>query len=218
MSVVPARLFNITCYRACCMSQLPFFHISQMKFLLIRLMVSCCILQQCGAIMTQSISSQIQCSAVITRSIFSKYSQRTPHSSPARARYGVSFVDPKSGWHSDAFLVIIHVICYNIRPRYNGTPLYSQKTSYSSPVKARYGVSFVDPASDSYSISVPVIIYVVSYNIGPCYNDAVLYLRIFQTDKHAVASYIVLRHGNYKGFRISASRKTTTWLIKLIEV
>ena len=66
----------------------------------------------------------VQCSAVITRSIFSKYSQRTPHSSPARARYGVSFVDPKSGWHFDAFLVIIHVICYNIRPRYNGTPLY----------------------------------------------------------------------------------------------
>ena len=69
-------------------------------------------------------SRQIQCSAVITRSIFSKYSQRTPHSSPARARYGVSFVDPRSGWHSDAFLVINHVISYNIRPRYNGTPLY----------------------------------------------------------------------------------------------
>ena len=74
---------------------------------------------------------QVQCSAVITRSIFSKYSQRTPHSSPARARYGVSFVDPKSGWHSDAFLVIIHVIYYNIRPRYNGTPLYYRLPSCS---------------------------------------------------------------------------------------
>ena len=67
---------------------------------------------------------KLQCRAVITRSIFPKYSQRTPHSSPARARYGVYFVDPKSGWHSDAFPVIIHVICYNIRPRYNGTQLY----------------------------------------------------------------------------------------------
>ena len=30
-----------------------------------------------------------------------------------------------------------------------------------------YGVTFVDPASDKSSAPVPVIIYVVSYNIGP---------------------------------------------------
>ena len=34
-----------------------------------------------------------------------------------------------------------------------------------------YGVSFVDPAPDWYSASVPVIIYVISYNIGLRYND-----------------------------------------------
>ena len=50
------------------------------------------------------------------------------------------------------------------------------KDTHSSPVKARYGVSFVDPASDWYSASVPVIIYVLSYNIGPRYNGIHLYL------------------------------------------
>ena len=43
-----------------------------------------------------------------------------------------------------------------------------------------YGVSFVDPAYDWYSASVPVIIYVISYNIGP-HNGTQLYM--------AVASY-----------------------------
>ena len=40
---------------------------------------------------------------------------------------------------------------------------YSQKAAHSSPVKTR---SFVDPASDWYSASVPVITYVISYNTG----------------------------------------------------
>ena len=37
-------------------------------------------------------------------------------------------------------------------------------------MRVRYGVSIVDPASDWYSASVPVIIYAISYNTGPCYN------------------------------------------------
>ena len=36
-------------------------------------------------------------------------------------------------------------------------------------------MSFVDPASDWYSVSVPVIIDVISYNIGPSYNGTWLY-------------------------------------------
>ena len=36
--------------------------------------------------------------------------------------------------------------------------------------------SFVDPASDWYSASVPVIIHVISYNIGPRYNGTWLYM------------------------------------------
>ena len=36
--------------------------------------------------------------------------------------------------------------------------------------RASYGMSFVDLASDWYSASVPVIIFVISYNIGPCYK------------------------------------------------
>ena len=52
---------------------------------------------------------------------------------------------------------------------------YSQKTTHSSPIRPRYGVSFVDPASDWYFASLPVIIYVISYNIGPCHNGTRLY-------------------------------------------
>ena len=48
-------------------------------------------------------------------------------------------------------------------------------TPHSSPIRARYVVSFVDPASDWYSASVPVIIYVISYNIGLHYNGTRLY-------------------------------------------
>ena len=44
--------------------------------------------------------------------------QKTPHSSPVSARYGVSFVDPASGWYSAWVPVIIHVISCNIGPRY----------------------------------------------------------------------------------------------------
>ena len=47
---------------------------------------------------------------------------------------------------------------------------YSQKTPHSSPVRASYGVSFVNPASDWYSSSVPVNNYVISYNNEPSYN------------------------------------------------
>ena len=46
---------------------------------------------------------------------------------------------------------------------------YSQNTPLSSPVRVRYGVSFVDPASDWYSASVAVIIFVTSYNITSRY-------------------------------------------------
>ena len=39
----------------------------------------------------------------------------------------------------------------------------------------RYGVSFVDPASDWYSAPIPVINYVISYNIRPGYEGTWLY-------------------------------------------
>ena len=37
-------------------------------------------------------------------------------------------------------------------------------------------MSFVDPASDWYFASTSIIINVISYNIGPCYNGTILYL------------------------------------------
>ena len=54
---------------------------------------------------------------------------------------------------------------------------YSQKTPYSLPVRARYGVSFLDSTSDWYSASVPAIIYAIFYYFGMHYNGTWLYLR-----------------------------------------
>ena len=58
---------------------------------------------------------------------------------------------------------------------------YSQNTPYSSPIKATYMyvVSFVYPASDWYSVSVPAIIYAISYYIRPHYDGTWLYLDIW---------------------------------------
>ena len=49
------------------------------------------------------------------------------------------------------------------------------KTPHSSPVGIRYGMSFVNLASNWYFAPVPVIIHVLSYNIEPCYNSTRLY-------------------------------------------
>ena len=53
---------------------------------------------------------------------------------------------------------------------------YSQQTPHNSPVRATNEVPFVDPASDRYSAWVPVIIYLISYSIGPRYNGTRLYM------------------------------------------
>ena len=81
----------------------------------------------------------LQCSTVpLWRGLSShKYSQKTPRSSPVRARYGVALVAPASDWYSAALLVIIYVISYNIGPRDNGTRLY-----ISLMVSRRYLITF----------------------------------------------------------------------------
>ena len=43
-------------------------------------------------------------------------------------------------------------------------PKVSQKTHHSSPVRARYGVSFVDSFSDLYSAPVTAVMYAISYH------------------------------------------------------
>ena len=55
---------------------------------------------------------------------------------------------------------------------------YSQNTPHNSPIRSRYGVSFVGPASYRCSVSVSVIIYVISYNNGPRYNSTRLQLNV----------------------------------------
>ena len=45
----------------------------------------------------------------------------------------------------------------------------------SLPVRARYCVSFGDPISDLYSVSVTAVMYEIPGYIGPRYNDIRLY-------------------------------------------
>ena len=58
---------------------------------------------------------------------------------------------------------------------------YSQNKSHSLSVRVRHGVSFVNPAFDWHSPSVPVNIYAISYNIELRYNSTQLYTCIFST-------------------------------------
>ena len=53
----------------------------------------------------------IQCGAVIFSQIFTSH---PCNSSPDRARYGMSFVDPASDWYASSISMIINVISYNI--------------------------------------------------------------------------------------------------------
>ena len=57
-----------------------------------------------------------------------------------------------------------HNIC-TVEPLYNTivfSSKYSQKTSHSSPVRARYGVSFVSSKPDPYPTPVDVVVYLIS--------------------------------------------------------
>ena len=51
-------------------------------------------------------------------------------------------------------------------------------------------MSFVYPASDWYSVSVSIIIYVISYNIGLCYNGTWLYHAVFPV--HALSRVLCI--------------------------
>ena len=65
-----------------------------------------------------------------------------------------------------------------MRCRYNAVKLSKTlaKTYHSLPVKARYGVSFVDTISDIYSGPATTVMYAIFCNIGPRYNCTGLYL------------------------------------------
>ena len=56
------------------------------------------------------------------------------------------------------------------------SPKSSQKTPHNSPMRVRYGVSFVDITSDAYFISVMVLPYVKSCYDGLHYESTRLYL------------------------------------------
>ena len=53
--------------------------------------------------------------------------------------------------------------------------IFSQNTSHISPIRARYGMYFVDSNSDLYFASVTAVMFAISSYIGPCYNGTWLY-------------------------------------------
>ena len=79
---------------------------------------------------------------------------------------------PTQGMGWMCALTLDRVVHSNSYCKYNAVNFLKNihKTPHSSPVRARYRVSIVDPASDWYSPWVPAIIYAISYCIGPCYN------------------------------------------------
>ena len=92
--------------------------------------------------------------------------------------------------------------------------LFSQiftKTPHCLLARAMYGVSFVDPASNWYSGSVPVIIDVISYNIGPSNNDNRLY-----PCSYKYSSALELQ--NCRSLLLSVTEAQVMFLSKLISV
>ena len=62
---------------------------------------------------------------------------------------------------------------HTVRCRYNAVNIVKnihERHPIARPLGRGMGVSFVNPASGSYSARVPVIIYAISYYIGPRYN------------------------------------------------
>ena len=89
--------------------------------------------------------------------------------------------DPNLHMQQTSFTLYVKDIVWihTLRCRYNAVKfcqILPRNTAHSSPVMARYVVSFVDPASDWYSASLLVIKYLMSYDIGPRYNATRLYL------------------------------------------
>ena len=66
----------------------------------------------------------------------------------------------------------LRMFIYTVQCRYIAVGFshkYSQKTTHGSPVRARFGVSFVDSTSDWYSAWLPAFIYAISYYIGTAF-------------------------------------------------
>ena len=82
------------------------------------------------------LSSDIHYGVFITRYIFPNYSQKIPHISPVRARYGVSFVGSDLDWYSASVPAMMCAITCYIIPRFNGTRLYLYLISKYMPTRA----------------------------------------------------------------------------------
>ena len=78
------------------------------------------------------------CAMPLQRGNFlSKYSRKARHSSPVRARYGVSFVGSAADWYSASISPVICTISCYIRPRYIGTRPYLYAYTRTSWVNIR---------------------------------------------------------------------------------
>ena len=74
----------------------------------------------------------------------------------------------------ESFQPVIYLQCGAVITRSIFSLIFTKDT-HISPVRARYGVSFLDPASDWHWASIPAIIHAISYYIGPRYNGTRLY-------------------------------------------
>ena len=72
-----------------------------------------------------------------------KSSHKTPHSSPVRARYVVSFVGPTSYLYSASISAMMYAISCYTRPRYNGTGLYMFSLPPAHSITMKGGISYL---------------------------------------------------------------------------
>ena len=73
----------------------------------------------------------------------------------------------------EVYAVVTKVTPNTVRCHYDA--VYLPTDIHKGQPIARPLVYFVDPASDWYSVSVPIVIYVISYDIGPRYYGTWLY-------------------------------------------
>ena len=97
----------------------------------------------------------------------------------------------------DRLTFVSSVSLCTVRCRYNAVNFsykYSQKTPHASHNRARYGMYFVDPATDWCSALAAVIIYVMPYNTGPCCGGAPLYLLVLLVLSSMTSVCVCLAH------------------------
>ena len=137
---------------------------------------------------------------------YQKYSQKTPHGSPVKARYGVSFVDSASDWYHVSVPAIFNAKSFYIGPRFNGTRLYNAISYISYTIHHIYIIAYTTSISKS---------YIICY-IKPCITSYMIYVIYHWPLKELViwstkAVWICHPHRNWIGVINALRRKDSAW-------